>query len=140
MSDLDSGMVEECVGNHADPLHHSLRRYVDDGSHRPDHREPEPLEPHVERRLRGLCRVALVPRAPIEAPADLLTACPRNTFRHGVESGEAHELTGLEDLKRPEPKSLLIETFLVLVVLALLTFGAPPSRGSADGSRPVGQQ
>jgi hypothetical protein len=121
MSHLNSGMVEESMANHAEPLHHSLRWQVDDCSHRPNHREPEPIEPHVERRPRRFGRVALVPRAPIEPPADLLIASARNTIRHGVESGEADELTGLEDLKCPEPKTLLIEA-CIDAVDELVTF------------------
>jgi len=112
MPDLNSGMVEDSMANHAKTLHHSLRRQVDDGSHRPDHRQSEPIEPHVEGRPRRFGRIALVPRAPIKPPADLLIASTRNTIRHGVESGEANELTGLDDLQRPEPKTLLIEAFL----------------------------
>jgi hypothetical protein len=62
-----------------------------------------------------------VPRALIESPADLLISSARNTIRHGAESGESDEFTGLEDLKSPEPKSPLIEEFID-VVDELVTF------------------
>jgi hypothetical protein len=64
------------------------------------------------RRPRCLRRVALVPRALLESPAGLLIPSARNSIRHGVESGESDEFTGLEDLKSPEPKTLLIEAFI----------------------------
>ena len=83
--------------------------------------------------------MAPVPCLPTESPADLLISSARNTIRHGVESGEADEFTGLEDLKRTEPEPLLIQS-LIDAVDELVTFRAiqsgpvqhdPTGRGSS---------
>jgi hypothetical protein len=115
MSHLDSGVVEGSVADHAESLHHCLGRRVEDGSHRPNHRQCESVEPHVERRPRRLRRVPPVPCVPGESPADLLISGARNTVRHGVEPCEANEVTGGKHLERPESESLLVEALLEAV-------------------------
>ena len=70
---------------------------------------PSRLSPTSSDARAASVALALVPGALIESPAHLLISGARNTIRHGVEPREADELTGLENLKSPEPKTLLIE-------------------------------
>lgn len=72
-------------------------------------------ESQIECRPRCFGRVSVVPGPSSESPAHLQVAGTGNVVRHGVEPGEADELAGREDFKRPQPVPLLVEALLEAV-------------------------